>query len=147
MKKSNILKNNKKDILILREWMPFSDQEISIFQYFFMDYFLENEDNLSKKDVYILACLSNETQYQIRLLKARISGDGKIDEVSNNRFIEKLISFNGLIDFIKNKMISSYEKTSMENKYNFTKEHYSYFTANESVKESIKKDFDLYFNI
>ena len=75
------------DVFLLREWMPFSDQEISIFQHYFMDYFLENERKLSKKDVYKSACLANETQYQIRLLRARISGDKNIDEVSNNRFI------------------------------------------------------------
>ncbi len=45
------------DVFSLREWMPFSDQEISIFQHYIMDYFLENEEKLSKKDVYILACL------------------------------------------------------------------------------------------
>ena len=60
------------DVFSLREWMPFSDQEISIFQHYIMDYFLENEEKISKKDVYILACCANETQYQMRLLKARI---------------------------------------------------------------------------
>ena len=133
------------DVFLLREWMPFSDQEISIFQYYFMDYFLENESKLSKKDVYKLACLANETQYQIRLLKARISGDGNIDEVSNNSFIKILMSFDGLIEFVRDKMILGFEKTSFENKYKLINEHYSYFTASDVVKDSIKQDFDLYF--
>ena len=133
------------DVFLLREWMPFSDQEISIFQHYFIDYFLENEDKLSKKDVYKLACLANETQYQIRLLKARISGDGNIDEVSNNRFIKILMSFDGLVEFVKNKMIEGYEKTSVENKFELTKKPYSYFSATEAIKDCIKQDFDLYF--
>ena len=133
------------DVFLLREWMPFSDQEISIFQHYFMDYFLENESKLSKKDVYKLACLANETQYQIRLLKARISGNGNIDEISNNRFIKILMSFNGLIDFVKNKIVEDFENTSVENKYKLMNKYYSYFTASESIKDSIKQDFDLYF--
>ncbi len=133
------------DVFSLREWMPFSDQETSIFQHYFMDYFLENESKLSKKDVYKLACLANETQYQIRLLKARISGDGNIDEISNNRFIKILMSFEGIIEFVRDKMISGFENTSIENKYKLMNEHYSYFTASDAIKDSIKQDFDLYF--
>jgi len=129
----------------LREWMTFSDQEISIFQYYFMDYFLENESKMSKKDVYKLACLANENQYQIRLLKARISGDVNIDENSNNRFIKILLSFDGLIEFVKNKMLEGYEKTSIKNKFELIKQPYSYFSATDAVKDSIKQDFDLYF--
>ena len=143
--KHGIAKPMLADVFLLREWMPFSDQEISIFQYYFMDYFLENESKLSKKDVYKLACLANETQYQIRLLKARISGDGNIDEVSNNSFIKILMSFDGLIEFVRDKMILGFEKTSFENKYKLINEHYSYFTASDVVKDSIKQDFDLYF--
>lgn len=133
------------DVFLLREWLPFSDQEISIFQHYFMDYFLENERKLSKKDVYKLACLANETQYQIRLLKARISGDGNIDKISNNRFIKILMSFDGLIEFVRDKIILGFENTSVENKYKLMNEHYSYFTASEVIKDSIKQDFDLYF--
>jgi hypothetical protein len=133
------------DVFLLREWMPFSDQEISIFQHYFMDYFLENESKLSKKDVYKLACLANETQYQIRLLKARISGDGNIDEISNNRFIKILMSFEGLIEFVRDKITLGFESTRIENKYKLMNEHYSYFTASEAIKNSIKQDFDLYF--
>ena len=121
------------DVFLLREWMPFSDQEISIFQHYFMDYFLENERKLSKKDVYKLACLANETQYQIRLLKARISGDGNIDKISNNRFIKILMSFDGLIEFVRDKIILGFENTSVENKYKLMNEHYSYFTASEVI--------------
>ena len=143
--KHGIAKPMLADVFLLRESMPFSDQEISIFQYYFMDYFLENESKLSKKDVYKLACLANETQYQIRLLKARISGDGNIDEVSNNSFIKILMSFDGLIEFVRDKMILGFEKTSFENKYKLINEHYSYFTASDVVKDSIKQDFDLYF--
>lgn len=142
----NFAKPMLADVFLLREWMPFSDQEISIFQHYFMDYFLENESKLSKKDVYKLACLANETQYQIRLLKARISGDSNIDEISNNRFIKILMSFNGLIDFVKTKMIQGFETTSDKNKFQLMNEHYSYFTASEVIKDSIKQDFDLYFS-
>ena len=141
----NLAKMLLADVFLLREWMPFSDQEISIFQHYFMDYFLENESKLSKKDVYKLACLANETQYQIRLLKARISGDGNIDEISNNRFIKILMSFEGIIEFVRDKMILGFENTSIENKYKLINEHYSYFTASDAIKDSIKQDFDLYF--
>ncbi len=133
------------DFFLLREWMPFSDQEISIFQHYFMDYFLENESKLSKKDVYKLACLANETQHQIRLLKARISGEKNIDEISNNRFIKILMSFDGIIEFVRDKMILGFENTSIENKYKLMNEHYSYFTTSNAIKDSIKQDFDLYF--
>ena len=133
------------DVFLLREWMPFSDQEISIFQHYFMDYFLENEEKISKKDVYILACCANETQYQMRLLKARISGDGNVDEKNNNGYLNILLSFDGLIDFVKNKIVEDFENTSVENKYKLINEHYSYFTASDVVKDSIKQDFDLYF--
>ena len=142
----NFAKPKLADVFLLREWMPFSDQEISIFQYYFMDYFLDNEKNLSKKDIYKLACLANETQYQIRLLKARISGDKNIDELSNNRFIKILMSFDGLIEFVRDKMILVFENTSFENKYKLMNEYYSYFTASDSIKDSIKQDFDLYFS-
>ena len=142
---SNECKLRLADVFLLREWMPFSDQEISIFQHYFMDYFLQNESKLPKKDVYKLACLANETQYQIRLLKARISGDGNIDEISNNRFIKILMSFDGIIEFVRDKMISGFENTSIENKYKLMNEHYSYFTASDAIKDSIKQDFDLYF--
>ena len=141
----NFAKPMLADVFLLREWMPFSDQEISIFQHYFMDYFLENEDKLSKKDIYKLACLGNETQYQIRLLKARISGEKNIDEVSNNRFIKILMSFDGLVKFVKNKIIEDYENTSFENKFELTKYPYSYFSTTEAIKDSIKQDFDLYF--
>ena len=141
----NFAKPMLADVFLLREWMPFSDQEISIFQHYFMDYFLENEDKLSKKDIYKLACLGNETQYQIRLLKARISGEKNVDEKSNNRFIKILMSFDGLVKFVKNKIIEDYENTSFENKFELTKYPYSYFSATEAIKDSIKQDFDLYF--
>lgn len=134
------------DVFSLREWMPFSDKEISIFQHYFTDYFLENESKLSKKNVYKLACLANETQYQIRLLKARISGDKNIDEVSNNRFIKILISFDGLIEFVRDKMIEGFKTTSDKNKHKLMNEYYSYFTASDAIKDSIKQDFDLYFS-
>ena len=133
------------DVFSLREWMPFSDQEISIFQHYFMDYFLENESKLSKKDVYKLACLANETQYQIRLLKARISGDGNVDEKNNNRYLKILLSFDGLIEFVKEKMIEGFKTTSDKNKHKLMNEYYSYFTASDAIKDSIKQDFDLYF--
>jgi hypothetical protein len=110
-----------------------------------MEYFLENESKLTKKDVYKLACLANETQYQIRLLKARISGDGNIDETSNNRFIKILMSFDGLIEFVRDRIILGFESTSIENKYKLMNKHYSYFTASDAIKDSIKQDFDLYF--
>lgn len=140
-------KLNYKDIKNIREWMPFSDQEISIFQHYFMDYFLENESKLSKKDVYKLACLANETQYQIRLLKARISGDGNVDIENNDRYIKILISFDGIIDFVKDKMIDGFKNTSDKNKFKLINEYYSYFTASDAIKDSIKQDFDNYFNI
>ena len=133
------------DVFSLREWMPFSDQEISIFQHYFMDYFLENESKLSKKDVYKLACLANETQYQIRLLKARISGDGNVDEKNNNRYLKILLSFDGLIEFVKEKMIEGFKTTSDKNKHKLMNEYYSYFTASDAIKDIIKQDFDLYF--
>ena len=142
----NFAKPMLADVFVLREWMPFSDQEISIFQNYFMDYFLENESKLSKKHVYKLACLANENQYQIRLLKARISVDGNIYENSKNRFIKILMSFDGLIEFVRDKMISGFENTSAENKYKLMNEHYSYFTASDAIKDSIKQDFDLYFS-
>ena len=144
--KHGIAKPMLADVFLLREWMPFSDQEISIFQHYFMDYFLENESKLSKRDVYKLACLANETQYQIRLLKARISGDENIDEVSNNHFIKMLMSFDGLIEFVRDKIILGFEKTSFENKYKIINKYYSYFTASDVIKDSIKRDFDLYFS-
>jgi hypothetical protein len=133
------------DVYMLREWMPFSDQEIAIFQHFFIDYFLENEDKLSKKDVYKLATLASDTQYQIRLLKARISGEN-VDIDSNNNYIKILMSFNGIIEFIRDKMILGFENTSIDNKYKLMTEHYSYFTASDTIKDSIKKDFDIYFS-
>lgn len=142
----NFAKPMLQDVFSLREWMPFSDKEISIFQHYFTDYFLENESKLSKKNVYKLACLANETQYQIRLLKARISGDKNIDEVSNNRFIKILISFDGLIEFVRDKMIEGFKTTSDKNKHKLMNEYYSYFTASDAIKDSIKQDFDLYFS-
>lgn len=141
------MKNNLKlqDVYTLREWMPFSDKEISMFQLFFVDYFLENENNLSKKDVYKLGCLSQEVQYQIRLLKARISGDTNIDEQSNNRFIEMLMSFDGLIEFVRDKIIESFDNTSIDNRYEIIQQPYSYFAASDEIRERIKEDFDNYF--
>ena len=78
-------------------------------------------------------------------MKARISGDGNIDEISNNRFIKILMSFEGIIEFVRDKMILGFENTSIENKYKLINEHYSYFTASDTIKDSIKQDFDLYF--
>jgi hypothetical protein len=49
-----------------------------------MDYFLENENKLSKREDYILASLANEVQYQMRCLKERISGV-KINNIENGR--------------------------------------------------------------
>jgi hypothetical protein len=141
----NFAKPMLADVFLLREWMPFSDQEISIFQHYIMDYFLENEDSISKKDVYILACMAGETQYQMRLLKSRISGDGNIDEKNNNRYIKILFSFDGLIEFVKSKMIEGFKTTSYKNKHQLMNEYYSYFTASKAIKDSIKQDFDLYF--
>lgn len=145
-KRKKYIKPKLEDVFLLREWMPFSDEEVSIFQHFFIDYFLENESKLSKRDVYKLASIANQTQYQIRLLKARISGDTTIDEGLNDIFIKNLLSFDGLIEFIKNKMISGYENTSLENKYKLINKQYSYFTTTDEIKESIKKDFDNYFS-
>lgn len=42
-------------------------------------------------------------------------------------------------------MISGFEKTSVENKYKLMNEYYSFFTASDAIKDSIKQDFDLYF--
>lgn len=144
-KNNNFIKPLLADVYMLREWMPFSDQEISIFQYYIMEYFLENENKLSKKEVYKLASLASDIQYNIRLLKARISGKEKIDEVSNNHFITMLMSFDGLIEFVRDKMILEFEKTTPENKYIIMNKEYSYFTASDTIKDSIKQDFDLYF--
>jgi hypothetical protein len=55
------------------------------------------------------------------------------------------MSFEGLVEFLKKKMIEGYEKKSIENKFELTKQTYSYFSANEIIKDSIKQDFDLYF--
>lgn len=144
-KNNNFIKPLLADVYMLREWMTFSDQEISIFQYYIMEYFLENENKLSKKEVYKLASLASDIQYNIRLLKARISGKEKIDEVSNNHFITMLMSFDGLIEFVRDKMILEFEKTTPENKYIIMNKEYSYFTASDTIKDSIKQDFDLYF--
>lgn len=143
--KRNFAKPMLVDVYLLREWMPFSDQEVSIFQHYFTDYILENKSKLSKKDAYKLECLANETQYQIRLLKARISGGRNVDIDSNNRFITMLLSYDGLIEFVRDKMILGFENTSHKKKYKLINHYYSYFTASEAIKDSIKQDFDLYF--
>ena len=56
-----------------------------------------------------------------------------------------LMSFDGLIEFVRDKMILEFEKTTPENKYIIMNKEYSYFTASDIIKDSIKQDFDLYF--
>ena len=38
------------DIKHISEWMTFSDNERSLFQNYITEYFVENEENISKKD-------------------------------------------------------------------------------------------------
>ena len=49
------------------------------------------------------------------------------------------------IEFVKEKMIEGFKTTSDKNKHKLMNEYYSYFTASDAIKDSIKQDFDLYF--
>lgn len=141
-------KNNKltlNQVSLIKEWLPFSDDEISIFQFYFFDYMKENEEKISKSNCYLLACLANETQYQMRLLKARINGDRNIDVKSNNKWIVSILSFDNLVDFILKKIVIEYEKSTLEKQYELSKKQYSYFTTSDETKQKIKDDLSLVF--
>lgn len=135
-----------KEVSLIGEWLVFSDEEISIFQFYFFDYLKQNEEKLSKKNCYLLACLASETQYQMRIIHSRIRNEEKnLNIESNNNWILKIISYENLIQFVVDKITKEYEKMSFEKQYELSNKYYSYFTASDETKQKIKDDLALIF--
>lgn len=127
----------------IRIWLPFSDNEISVFQFYFRKYVQENIDSLSKEDIYDLAILSTETQYQMRVLKERITNRDKVnyDTNSNNIFVKRINDYPNLIEFVKEEVIKGYENLDPIERYKLDKQaYYSYFTSEPNIIKKIEEE-------
>lgn len=125
------------------KWLPYSDREISMFQYFFLEYCEKNNNNFTKNDYYKIAILSTNVQYQMRILKSRINKEFITQEEieTNNNFISFICSLDGLVEFIIGKMNSYFENLPPDKKYEYIKDSfYSYYSSNDSILDSIKRD-------
>ena len=128
----------QKNILRIAKILPYSDKEIGILQDFFLDWCELNSKELTKKDFYIIAIVSTQLQYNIRILKARINGDDNYDIESNNKFLEYVSNLNGLIEFVLEKLNKSFNSISLEKQFNYLQEtYYSYFNADDKIINEI----------
>ena len=128
----------QKNILRIAKILPYSDKEIGILQDFFLDWCELNSKELTKKDFYIIAIVSTQLQYNIRILKARINGDDNYDIESNNKFLEYVSNLNGLIEFVLEKLNKSFNSMSLEKQFNYLQEtYYSYFNADDKIINEI----------
>ena len=135
----------QKNILRIAKILPYSDKEIGVLQDFFLDWCELNSKELTKKDFYIIAIVSTQLQYNIRILKARINGDDKHDIESNNKFLEYVSNLNGLIEFVLEKLNKSFNSMSLEKQFNYLQEtYYSYFNADDKIINETIKEGELF---
>jgi hypothetical protein len=124
-------------------WLQFSDDEIGVFQNYFIDYVKTYIETLDKIKIYQLAIFATETQYQMRILKSRILKQNKFKyEIDiNNVWIDNILSYNNLIEFVVNKFIIEFNKMDLIKQYEYKKcNEYSYFNNTKTVNNKLKKD-------
>lgn len=127
----------------IRKWLQFSDNEISCFQFYFRDYLLEHVVSLSNVQAYQLAILGCETQFNMRIIKARINGESNVNIDTNNEYIRQIAMFDGLVDFVINKYVEDYNRMDIHKQYEYCLENkQSYFNISDKIKKSLMKDFD-----
>lgn len=130
----------KYDINGIAELLPFSDNEISLLQFSVHDYIVQENDRLTNKRSFILGILSTNIQYNFRILKERIEG-GVGSDPENDKFFEVLSSFEGIFDFMRNKLLDDWGKFDGVKKYEYLNgTYYSFFNASDEVKEKTIKD-------
>lgn len=122
------------------KWLAFCDEEIGIFQEYFREYIITFpelfEDPMLAYNLGVLGC---ETQYQMRLLKARILGEKNEQEVqSNNRYIKLLNSYPNLITFVCNRFTTDFNEREdiFKTKY-LTQIPHSFFNKSGKIKKEL----------
>jgi hypothetical protein len=127
----------------IKKWLPFSDTEIGGFQIYVASYFHKNKEKLSKDECFLLASLASEIQYQMRILKGRIVGEQNINIVHNNKFINELEKFDGLIEFVINEFKKDFNNLSLKKQYEYlSHSKNSYFNKDEELITELENDIN-----
>lgn len=124
----------------LAKWFLFNDFERGNFQYFFQEYLLKNENKFNVHTAYNFALLGRELQFQMRILQGRMLKHKDITDrevVTNNFWVNQIMSYTDLIDFITNEFESYYNKMNIEQQYEYSKMSTVSYFSNILNKESL----------
>lgn len=139
-----------KELENISKWLPFSDKEIGTFQPILYANFTEYvKESHTKEECFLLGLLSSDFQYRMRCIKQFIMdnkvSNSKFSDDKNlrliNTFIDSIYKFDGLVDFIVDKMEKYFNSFNIIDQYNYKKEEpYSYFNLSVEVRESLMSD-------
>lgn len=134
---------NKKEI---GKWLQFSANEILIFNTFVHNYLIDNNDKYDKFECYRLGVLCSDIPYQMKVLKSRISGDKNVDIENNDSFIDLILGYDGLIDYVVENFIKSFNSLDNIKKYEYMNSNLvSYFKNSDHVNLSLINDIEKVF--
>lgn len=129
----------------ISKWLQFSDNEIGIFQNYFIDYIKENLELFDTEKIYYSGVLSTQIQHEMRVIKSRINGDKNNSDGDinyNNKFIELIQSLPKLVDFIISKFENDFNQLEESKRFDYLiRNKNSYFNLSKEIKQSLIKDF------
>lgn len=135
-----------KELENISKWLPFSDREVGIFQHVLLNDFTEYiKEEHTKEECFVLGMLATDFQLRMRCVRAQITDVVHESEKQRNKaFITLVYKYEGLVDFIVEKMVKYFNSLNYENQYNYKRDDsYSYFNLTEDQKEAIMKDVEL----
>lgn len=129
----------------VKKFLPFTDKERGIFQYYFKDYVKVHEKELTKLECFELAILSADLQYQLRYLTRRIRKElPEINIDKNDKYFQLLCEYDCLIDFIIKKIKEDFFNKKEEYIYKYKQEYKnSYFNNTEERNLELQKNIEL----
>ena len=125
--------------------LAFSDNEISIMQYYIAEFCNVNEEQLTKPQCYQLGILACGLQYNMRILRSRIGSKHVTDSETliNNNFIVIINTYDELINYCITRICEDFNNADMIKKYEMVVQStYSYFSASADVKRSCINDIN-----
>lgn len=125
----------------IANFLIFPDQEVASIAPFFIDWVNENKDNLTVMDGLKIGLSCSEFQYNMRVLRSRVSGDKKLGRGVidiNNKHIDIIESYPEMIKFSLEKYDEMISKLPIEVKLG---NMHNFITPSYSFTEEVKQEF------
>ena len=124
------------NVLQLKYWLQFNDNETGILQYFFYDYVKENQMMFDNEKLFQFAVFSTNVQYYLRHLKSLIHDSEKSESIKYTKILIDVVqNFPNLCKFTTDKTIENIKSSPDFYEY-LIKDTYktSYFNLRQVVR-------------